>query len=183
MARYFAEIKSNIVQRVIVADSAAWCEVALGGEWVETYMDDPAKNYAGVGYIYHADKANFSIPQPYPSWLLNDACQWEAPIAQPEGVWVWDEATLSWLKPFLLTLDKATIVADGLDIATISVQSAADVASIDLDVRGETVALPLVDSMGTLELTASAPTIAPHIVVQAVDQTLFGTASVTVEAT
>ena len=182
MARYFAELKDNIVQRVIVADNQAWCEANLGGVWVETFMDTPGHNYAGIGYTYHADRTNFAAPQPYPSWLLNDACQWQAPIAQPDGMWVWDEATLSWLKPFNLTLDKATIIADGVDFATVTVRSAGDVAEIALDVRGETVTLPLVAGVGVLELTASAPTIAPHIVVKAVDQALFGTARITVEA-
>jgi hypothetical protein len=179
---YFAELQSNIVQRVIVAPSADWCADALGGTWIETYMNDPDHNYAGIGHSCHADKANFAAPQPFASWLLDDACHWQAPIAQPSGQWQWDEAALSWRKPLTLTLDKATITADGVDVATVSVWTAADVVSIDLDVRGEVVKLALKDGAGTLELTASAPTIAPHIVVKAVDQVLFGTASVVVEA-
>jgi hypothetical protein len=49
-------------------------------------------------------------------------------------------------------------------------------------VRGEVVKLALKVGAGTLELTASAPTIAPHVVIRAVDQALFGAASVTLEA-
>jgi hypothetical protein len=178
VSRYFAELKSTLVQRVIVASSAAWCETALGGTWIETYMDDPSRNYAGIGYTYHVDKTNFAAPQPFASWLLDDACRWHAPIAQPAGMWQWNEAALAWRKPLTLTLDKATITADGADVATVSVWTAADVGSIDLDVRGEVVKLALTDGAGTLELTASAPTIAPHIVIRAVDQALFGAASV-----
>lgn len=63
-------------------------------------------NYAGINYIY--DK-NYTIgdyvgvfyaPQPYPSWILNtETFLWEAPVPYPTDgkVYVWDEATLSWV--------------------------------------------------------------------------------------
>jgi hypothetical protein len=36
--------------------------------------------------------------QPFNSWTFNETiCQWEAPVARPEGnYWGWDEDTLSW---------------------------------------------------------------------------------------
>lgn len=49
---YFAEIKDNIVQRVILAKSKEWCELRLGGEWIET------KN-VGIGSFYDRDKKQF----------------------------------------------------------------------------------------------------------------------------
>lgn len=54
---YFAEIDANqVVQRVIVADSAEWCADHLGGTWVETadpYSDEPqAVTYCGPGFGY-----------------------------------------------------------------------------------------------------------------------------------
>jgi len=96
-ARYFAEIDNNIVQRVIVAESKEWCD-KLGGEWVETFIDNPQKNYASGGYIYYPDKDNFSSPQPYPSWKLDSELKWQSPIKRPlDGkIYIWNEGKLNW---------------------------------------------------------------------------------------
>ena len=103
--RYFAEIKDNIVQRVIVADSQEWCEKKLGGKWVETFMYNKDKNYAGKGYIYYPSKDNFSSPKPYKSWKLKEDCKWEAPKPMPEETLaidgkrnIWNEKILNWEK-------------------------------------------------------------------------------------
>ena len=61
-------------------------------------------NYAGVNFTYNEEKDAFILPQPFPSWTLNEStCQWEAPIAYPgvwgsdvEGKYVWNEETQSW---------------------------------------------------------------------------------------
>lgn len=100
-ARYFAEIKDGVVQRVVVVNSQEWCEKALGGTWVETFMDSADKNYAGKGYTYQADKSNFASPKPYASWTLDAKCQWQPPMARPKEPAVWDELTKEWviLKP------------------------------------------------------------------------------------
>ena len=108
---HFAEIDSqNIVQRVIVvpdseeANGAAWCADLLGGSWVQTsYNGRIRKNYAGIGFTYDATRDAFIPPNPYPSWVLDDAtCRWEAPIPMPSGgPWVWDEGTESWIDPEL----------------------------------------------------------------------------------
>ena len=57
------------------------------------------KNYAGIGFTYDTARDAFISPQPYPSWVLDEAtCWWVAPVAMPsEGLWVWDEATVSWV--------------------------------------------------------------------------------------
>ena len=57
------------------------------------------KNYAGIGYTYDEQRDAFIPPQPYPSWLLNEAtCLWDAPVPMPEDGerYTWDEATTSW---------------------------------------------------------------------------------------
>ena len=101
----FAEIntQTNEVIRVIRAKSRLWCEYELDGTWTRTYYDTEGKNYAGIGYIYHPDKDNFSTPQPYPSWTLDDSCTWQPPIAKPEGSYKWNEETQSWDEDDLLT--------------------------------------------------------------------------------
>ena len=56
-------------------------------------------NYAGIGHTYDADRDAFIPPQPYPSWVLDEAtCLWVAPIAYPaEGDHVWDEEAGDWV--------------------------------------------------------------------------------------
>jgi len=56
-------------------------------------------NYAGIGYSYDENRDAFIPPQPYDSWVLDEAtCLWVAPIAYPaEGVHVWDEEAGDWV--------------------------------------------------------------------------------------
>ena len=100
----FAEInpQTKEVLRVIRAKSKLWCEYELDGTWVRTYYDTEGKNYAGIGYTYHPDKDNFSTPQPFPSWTLDDSCHWQPPITKPEGSYTWNEETQSWDEDDLL---------------------------------------------------------------------------------
>ena len=58
------------------------------------------KNYAGIGYTYDTVRDAFIAPQPYASWVLDEAtCWWVAPVPYPAtGEWRWDEATLSWVE-------------------------------------------------------------------------------------
>lgn len=106
---HFAEIdQNNIVTRVVVvddqyeADGVNWCaDFFGGGTWVQTsYNATIRKNYAGVGYTYDATRDAFIAPQPYPSWVLDEAtCRWGAPIPMPTDgqLYTWDEPTLNWV--------------------------------------------------------------------------------------
>ena len=70
--------------------------------WVETFKDrSKRKNYAGIGMTYDENRDAFMLPQPYPSWTLNETtCQWEPPVAWPgDGKkYRWNETTKSWDK-------------------------------------------------------------------------------------
>ena len=58
------------------------------------------KNYAGIGYTYDTARDAFISPQPFASWVLDEAsCRWTAPVAMPSegGPWAWDEDTESWV--------------------------------------------------------------------------------------
>ena len=58
------------------------------------------KNYAGIGYTYDTVRDAFIAPQPYASWVLDEAtCRWTAPVPMPSegGPWAWDEDTESWV--------------------------------------------------------------------------------------
>ena len=112
---HFAELIDGIVARVIVVSNAdtasngveqeaigaAFCHNLLGGEWVQTsYNGNMRKNYAGIGYTYDTARDAFIAPQPFASWVLDEAtCRWTAPVAKPSagGPWAWDEATLGWI--------------------------------------------------------------------------------------
>lgn len=116
---HFAQLDpSGVVAQVIVVSNetiqnlpfpesepvgVAFCQSLLGAdtEWKQTsYNGNFRKNYAGEGYTYDAARDAFIAPQPYPSWVLNEAtCQWQAPVPYPSagGRYYWDEPTVSWV--------------------------------------------------------------------------------------
>jgi hypothetical protein len=113
---HFAEVNAdNIVQRVIVVDNndckdaegneseavgAAFCNTLLGGIWKQTsYNGNTRKNYAGIGYTFDEARDAFIPPKPYSKWVLNeDTCNWEAPVAYPEGdtPHIWNDNKGEW---------------------------------------------------------------------------------------
>ena len=110
---HYALIEDGVVTNVIVAEQDFID--TQSGTWVQTSYNTRAgvhilqgtplrKNYAGIGYVYDADRDAFYAPSPYPSWVLDeDTCTWEAPIAYPsdaseEKLYTWDESTLSWIE-------------------------------------------------------------------------------------
>jgi len=114
---HFAELdENNVVKRVIVVDNkdtsdangnevesigVAFCQKLLSGNWKQTsYNGKVRKNYAGIGYTYHADIDAFVAPQPYPSWVLDANAQWQAPVPMPTDgkMYSWDEAAQAWVE-------------------------------------------------------------------------------------
>ena len=105
---HFAKVENNLVPQVIVAEPDFIATGALGdpAAWVQTSYNTIAnthlnggeplhKNYAGIGYTW--DGTGFAAPSPFPSWTLNpESYIWEAPTPKPEGLYDWDESTLSW---------------------------------------------------------------------------------------
>lgn len=64
---YYAQIVDNIVTEVIVVnddvqDGAQFCHNTFGGEWIQTYMNNPDKIYAGIGYTYNPATNDFVAP-------------------------------------------------------------------------------------------------------------------------
>lgn len=60
------------------------------------------KNYAGIGFAYDEERDAFIPPKPYESWELDEeSCWWESPVPYPSdnGPYIWNENTLSWIKP------------------------------------------------------------------------------------
>ena len=105
---HFAQVANGKVVNVIVAEQDVIDSGMFGTGWVQTSYntlgnkhpnDTPLRgNYAGLGYTYDLAKDAFYSPQPYPSWTLSSDFLWEAPIPQPEGMYTWDEATLTWVE-------------------------------------------------------------------------------------
>jgi len=65
-----------------------------------SYNGNIRKNYAGIGYIYDAQRDAFIPPKPYVSWVLNEqTCLWEPPIPAPSDLaaYRWDESQLTWV--------------------------------------------------------------------------------------
>lgn len=71
-----------------------------GTYWKQTsYNGNFRKAYAGIGFTYDAQKDAFIMPQPFPSWILNEnTCLYEPPTPKPndDKLYHWDEETLSW---------------------------------------------------------------------------------------
>jgi hypothetical protein len=109
---HFAQITDGVVVNVIVVHNNEllvdgveneqkgkdFCHNLFGGEWIQTsYNGNIRKQYAGIGFTYDAVKNQFVAPSPFPSWLLNANNDWQAPTPKPEGDYMWDEETLSWV--------------------------------------------------------------------------------------
>ena len=63
--QYFALINDqNIVIQVevVTAEYIAENPSVYTGNWVETFIDNPDKTYAGIGYTYDAASNDFTAP-------------------------------------------------------------------------------------------------------------------------
>lgn len=97
MARLFAKIgKKNIVENVIVAEPDFIA--TLDGEWIEC-GNDTGKRRCAIGFIYSREKENFHTVKPYPSWKLDENCDWKAPKSHPNDgkIYDWDEVKQKWV--------------------------------------------------------------------------------------
>jgi len=118
---HFAKVENGTVTQVIVAEQDVIDTGMFGSGWIQTSYNtrggvhyDPEtnepsedqsralrKNYAGVGYTYDSERDAFIPPQPYASWVLDEAtCLWTAPVAMPtdDKQYNWDEETKSWVE-------------------------------------------------------------------------------------
>jgi hypothetical protein len=119
---HFAQVKNNIVQRVIVAEQDFINNLSDKQDWIQTSYNTHGgvhyapnvyplsadggaalrANYAGIGYIYDPTYDVFYAPKPaeFNSWVLNlTSFLWEPPIPYPAdgNSYIWDEKTVSWI--------------------------------------------------------------------------------------
>jgi hypothetical protein len=62
--------------------------------------------FAGVGFTYDEEGDVFIVPQPFPSWSLDENYDWQPPTPRPDDIipttsdpgttWVWNEDDLAW---------------------------------------------------------------------------------------
>lgn len=113
---HFAQIDdNNTVTQVIVvnnnellvdgieseAKGIEFCQSLFGGSWVQTsYNGNSRKQYASIGFTYDLVNDVFVVPQPFPSWTLDENFDWQAPILMPtdDKTYAWNEETLAWLE-------------------------------------------------------------------------------------
>ena len=70
VAQYFAQInENNVVINVAVVTNEFMAEnpERYTGTWIETFIDDPNKTYAGIGYTYNDDTQDFEPPYVEPT--------------------------------------------------------------------------------------------------------------------
>lgn len=112
---HFAKVIDGIVTEVLVigqdvidtglfGDPALWVQTSYNTHGGQHPEGRPLrKNYAGIGFIYDAVRDAFYMPQPFPSWTLDeDTCLWVAPTPHPADgkPYHWDEDTLAWVLAF-----------------------------------------------------------------------------------
>lgn len=77
---------------------------SLHGEntnWRKTsYNGNIRAHYACIGDTYSSELDAFIHQSPYPSWVLDEHNEWQAPVPKPESVgnlhWEWNEETKQW---------------------------------------------------------------------------------------
>lgn len=96
---YFAKIDIFYrVLKVIVSDQDH--VDTLPGTYIPCDIDGIfPKNYPGVGFTYDPVRQAFIAPKPYPSYTLDDNCQWQPPVPRPSTTLPcsWDEENLAWV--------------------------------------------------------------------------------------
>ena len=95
MAHYALIDENNIVVKVITGvdeselieglDTETWYSNLFGLTCKRTsYNGTIRKRYAGVGFTYDPQNDVFIVPQPYPSWALDENFDWQAPKPKPD---------------------------------------------------------------------------------------------------
>jgi hypothetical protein len=111
---HHAKVENGLVTQVIVAEPDFFNTHVdeSPGEWIQTSFNTLGgdhllggtplrKNFAGVGYTYDVTRDAFIAPQPYPSWVLDEAtCQWTSSVSRPDdgNQYEWNEDTTAWVE-------------------------------------------------------------------------------------
>ena len=113
---HFARLDENDIVTAVILVNNAWLDdngveseakgiaalQAWSGypHWAQTsYNNNIRFRYAGIGYTFDLVRDAFIAPQPYPSWVLDEATTaWVAPVPMPDGpYYIWNETTQNWI--------------------------------------------------------------------------------------
>ncbi|CAB4136038.1 hypothetical protein UFOVP1549_61 [uncultured Caudovirales phage] len=116
--KHFAKIENNIISQIIAIEDSdcngldfpnsetvgkQYIEnIGLTGDWIETSITGLFRQrYAWIGGSYNSEFNCFVNPQPYPSWIMNNFGEWDAPVPYPtdageHDVYTWNEENLAW---------------------------------------------------------------------------------------
>jgi len=68
-----------------------------GGVWKQTsYNNNFRKQFASKDSTYNETGDVFIAKQLFPSWTLDENHDWQPPVIQSEGDYIWNESTQSW---------------------------------------------------------------------------------------
>lgn len=110
MAHYAFLDENDIVTEVITGRDE-WEVVGGVSDWEEwygnfrnqkcvrtSYNNRIRKQFAQIGFYYDSVADVFIVPQPFPSWTLDENYDWQPPVPMPttEGSWEWDEDLGAW---------------------------------------------------------------------------------------
>ena len=106
-------VKVHVVANEVITDDEGVEQESLGQEFLSNLWGyDPAELvqcsyngnmrnlYPAPGYSYDETRDAFIPPQPYPSWVLDEAtCWWVAPVPMPTdgAMYTWDEQAGDWV--------------------------------------------------------------------------------------
>jgi len=107
---HFAKVENSKVTEVIVAEQDVIDSGLFGTGWIQTSYNTKGgqhpqgrplrKNYAGIGFVYDADRDAFYEPQPFASWTLDEqTCYWNPPTPYPndDKKYTWNESQRTWI--------------------------------------------------------------------------------------
>lgn len=110
MAHYAFLDANNIVTEIITGiDETETIEGLTPEQWYgnfrgqtcirTSYSGNIRKHYAGIGYTYDPEIDAFIPPQPYPSWTLDNDCNWQPPTPPPndDAIYEWNETNREWV--------------------------------------------------------------------------------------
>lgn len=108
MIRYAELDSSNKVINIIVGTDAS--VQSLPGKFIKMDIDsNPSRKETCIGGDYNPDRDMFILPQPWPSWILNEEnLEWESPVGDKPSdgkKYNWNEDSGSWQEIVPITID------------------------------------------------------------------------------
>lgn len=90
----YAVYENNIIVNVIFAENKETAEAVTGMIAIET------EGTPWINWILVNDQWIDPSTSPYPSWVLDENGEWQAPVPMPsdEFEYEWDENLLNWIK-------------------------------------------------------------------------------------